>query len=260
MVVSELVGGALGALDEAIAAVARREYDRLTSRGSLDKCQCQERVKAAFDSLDRLQSPHRKPDYEDWDSLFYLAWHQPRQVHLAYSVFRCFWESGRLRVIDVACGAWALRMALAILGAERVQGSLDGRVAVHGIDSSASMRRLGEELWIEWWSRAEARGLHGLVDTMDAMTSSSGTYDSYEDWADSASARDAQLPDVRWWLTAVHGVHGQTRPQIGELYDQIYDMLAVAPCELATSHGSKEGLVGGLIGDVKVRQFRPTSV
>lgn len=122
------------------------------------------------------------------------------------------------------------------------------------------MRRLGEELWIEWWSRAEACGLHVLVDTMGAMTSSSGTYDSYEDWADSASARATQLPDVRWWLTAVHGVHGQTRPQIGELYDRIYDMLAVAPCELATSHGSKEGLVSRLMGDVKVRQLRPTSV
>ena len=69
----------LDAFDEALADVAKKEYRRL--REGLHGCTRASRIDGALESLELLQGG-QEPLYHDWDSLFYVTWYQPRQVHL----------------------------------------------------------------------------------------------------------------------------------------------------------------------------------
>ena len=111
-------------LDEAIAAVAEQEFNRLR-RITNDDVQLAENVNAALDSLAKLQYGV-KPEYNEWDALFYLTWYQPRQINLALTILPGLYEDARtdlganfsLHIIDVGYGALAIQFAMAILATE----------------------------------------------------------------------------------------------------------------------------------------------
>lgn len=249
----DFVRRAVNALDEAIGEVAEAEFARLSDHQAPEDCA--EEIEAAFGSLGRLQSAEQpdEPAYDEWDTLFYVSWYQPRQVHLVSSVVRQLYPSGvpgPLHVVDVGCGAWAVQMALAIVAGEDRLNPSDCPVTVHGIDSSGHMRRLGEELWVEWRHCAAADGrLGSLVDTMDAMSVSCGAYDSYETWRHSASLRHTSRSGVQRWLTAVHAVYEARLGELGDLYCEVWDHLSdlsesgELDVAIATSDGSKKRLV-----------------
>ncbi|MXX75776.1 MAG: class I SAM-dependent methyltransferase [Holophagales bacterium] len=260
---------ACAALDRAIAAVAQAEFVRLSDGLEVDEVAGS--IEATFESLDRLRPGKQpeQPDYDGWDSLFYASWYQPRQVHLVYAILRHLCPRGvpdQLHVVDVGCGAWAVQMALAIRAAESRRNSCDSPVTVHGIDPSADMRRLGEELWVEWRNCSAAdRRLERLVDQMDAMSVSCGTYNSYETWASSACLRHTPRSGVRRWLTAVHAVYKTRIHELDELYcgvwDHLVDLRASGELDLviATSDGSKKVLVDFLT-DEEGSELRPDPV
>ena len=255
MAESDLVTGAREALDAAIAEVARTNWRRLVRDQSAS--QRAERVEGALGALGRLPFGDR-PKYDEWEALFYLTWYQPRQIHLVYSVLRRRHTSGfgrlsgPLRVVDLGCGAWVVRLASAILLAEERSSGV-GRapqVAVEGIDPSRAMRALGLELWVAFRRAAAARGLDPLVDTIDAMTGS-------HQYCPKNFSR-VKGTEAPCWLTAVHAVYRENRHEFRRLYRRVRD--TVKPCyELVTTHESKKNLLGDLVSGSRLdlRPARP---
>lgn len=106
------------------------------------------------------------PDYNDKGvALFYLTWYQPRQIFLAYSALRHVIREQKppSRIIDYGCDASAVQIAMSILTVQWLHGvSIRQRPsynpsAVHGIDPSEPMRRIGEVLWRKFEKEIKSR-------------------------------------------------------------------------------------------------------
>ena len=191
------------ALDRAIAEVAEAEYGRLAHGVPPDAQATQ--VDAALKSLRRLQQG-TPPDYDsDWVVLFYLTWYQPRQVHLAYAALRQYVSANNPPqcVVDYGCGAWAVQLALAIaLTEEDCAGA-----AVHGLDPSVPMRRLGQKLWSKF---NDILGKHfpnddfaqSLAINLEFIAESSRTHICLAD-----AASHLPVPTADCWFTAVHAIY-----------------------------------------------------
>ena len=142
------------ALDASIADVAAKEFHRI-SRGMSDQ-EIATATTHALDSLGRLQTGQRIPNYGEWDALFYLTWYQPRQINLAYTVARRIPKDqnpllegrGNLQVVDFGCGALAMQFGLALMAADTLEnrGSYP-RMAIVSTDSRDEMPRIGRQMW-----------------------------------------------------------------------------------------------------------------
>lgn len=239
----------LQALDEAVAECATRNYDRLRTglRG-------RERAKSINDALKSLSLLQEggEPSYGPWDSLFYLTWYQPRQIHLAYAVLRQLYPRGfqsPVHVIDLGCGAWAVQFALALWTTNERKGGDPDQVIVHGIEPSVAMRRLGGELWDALRGTADRYGLTALVETVDAMTVRCVTYESLSAYAYSPAVRDASR--FGCGLTSLHAVYESTFQELGEQVAWLRSERKVN-WEIFTTHRSKrrelEAVVEGGFG------------
>lgn len=69
------------ALDNAIADAGRAEFNRLARW--LTPQRVDENVAYALDQLRRL-AKGEMPNYNEWVSLFYGLWYQPKHINLAY--------------------------------------------------------------------------------------------------------------------------------------------------------------------------------
>ena len=132
-------------LDDTIAHVARSEYRRLFQKHARDKCRG--KMCEALDALLGL-GQGTPPDYTDeWVTLGYLTWYQPRQINLVASICahhpHLSPSSGRLLVVDVGCGVFATAIGMAIGFAMR---DVDVPIMIHGIDPSDTMKRTGKKL------------------------------------------------------------------------------------------------------------------
>ena len=193
-------------LDMAIARVAEDEYHRLTT--SKSPRERLNRVTKALESMGGLQKG-TEPTYNEWDALFYLTWYQPRQINLGLAIMRRFFSSNSLHVIDVGCGAFAVRIASAIAVAKKHSRHADINVTVQGIDRSKHMRRIGKVMWSAFESIVDKKPqLSGLSHTCDAMTKSCGSYDSKDSYylSSGAHTRVSSL-HAKCWLMAVHAVY-----------------------------------------------------
>lgn len=211
-------------LDRAIADVAREEYQRLTERMSPKD---QERhVDRALLDLNQLQKGI-SPDYKSkWTALFYLTWYQPRQIHLAYTALRYVFDNLKQKpprqVIDFGCGSGAVQIALSILLAE---DSPPQNVAVHGIDSSKSMMRIGKDLWRKFSemvrdSVRSSRFAEKLCRTLDLMTDSCSFDTSYEAAVALHAAREA-TSSGDCWFTAIHASYLSNRKDMRRVFSRI---------------------------------------
>ncbi len=193
------------ALDIAIAKVAEAEYSRLSEGVSPDECAA--RVADALKSLYRLRYG-TPPEYNEWDSLFYLTWYQPRQINFALAIAHPFRESPEpLHVIDVGCGALATQIAMAIAVAESDTSPSDIPVEVYGVDPSGPMRSIGHLLWRTLL--AVARQVPELSRLKHGMQRISGrTYSSLADYYKSGHAHEGWIyPSLGCWFTAIHAVY-----------------------------------------------------
>ncbi len=194
------------ALDIAIARVAEAEYTRLSEGMSPDEC-----AKRAADALWSLYglSHGTPPEYNEWDSLFYLTWYQPRQINLALATIaqRYRESSAPLHVIDIGCGAFATPIAMAIAVAASDTLRSDIPVEVYGIDPSEPMRSIGHRLWRELLTIArETPELSRLKYGMQRTRGT--TYSSLADYYKSGHAHEAgHTPSPSCWLTAIHAVY-----------------------------------------------------
>ena len=212
-------------LDCAIADVAREEYQRLT-----EGMRSEDREKFVGGALDDLNKLGRgiSPNYRsEWIALFYLTWYQPRQVHLAYTALRYLFDNLKQkpprRIIDFGCGSWAVQIALSILFAEK---SPSQNVAVHGIDSSEPMMRIGGDLWRKFRKMMVLESARGsrfaekLRRALDLMTDSCSYDTSYEASAALHAARGAISSDD-CWLTAIHATYPSNRNYMETVFRRI---------------------------------------
>lgn len=237
----------LHALDNAITAVAGREYSRLID--GLSANEVASRVNNAMDSLGKL-TQGEKPAYDEWDALFYLTWYQPRQVHLVYTLLKS-WQQGfsaNSQVIDVGCGAWAVQVAVALYMADCPSSAGSASVSVHGIDPSGPMRAIGEALWLELWDRAEqCADLERLSRSMSEMSGLCRTCDSVSDYAPQPVA---VTPNAAWnayWITSVHAVYKTTTGRLKQSIEKLCTDLDPEGIMLS-SDDSKQQLLHEVLG------------
>lgn len=114
---------AKAALDNAIKEVAREEYARL-SKGLLpikvSKC-----GEYALKELDKLKFG-AVFKYNKWGASFYISWHQPGRINLAYSMIAdmvgdksdVLTNAGKLHVVDFGCGALAMQFGIDLNAAD----------------------------------------------------------------------------------------------------------------------------------------------
>ena len=206
-------------LDEAIATVAEEEFNRLR-RITNDDAQVAENIKAALYSLIKL-GKGVEPEYNEWVSLFYLTWHQPRQVNLALDILKKPYEDTRsrlgldfpLQIIDVGCGALAVQFAVAMLAAE-YQIEMKN-VTVTGIDPSDEMRNIGENLWRAFCSGVDkCPNLSDMSRICNAMTANCSN-------ANTDNAFSKYNATGECWLLAMHAVYETNRQEIKETLETI---------------------------------------
>ncbi len=239
-------------LDKAIVTVAAQEFNRLAGDLNNDRIVA-EKVTEALEALDRLQSGY-KPEFNEWEALFYLTWYQPRQINIALTILRQFAnarnehlrEGYPLLIIDVGCGALAVQIAAAIVAAEHQLEGLG--VSVQGIDPSESMKKIGEDLWLEFWIIADRHpSLSYLSSTCDVMTDTYSLFDSDTSYYHSEEAFLQYYPAPECWLTAVHIVYESNKQCIKDILQKIQDRSG-PNLILVTSHASKCGIASFAAG------------
>lgn len=237
-------------LDEAIASVAEHEFNRL-SRKAGNNLQVADCIKAALDSLVDLQKGI-EPEYNEWDALFYVTWYQPYQINLALTILQDVYEDTQqhvgpdfpLHIIDVGCGALAVQFATAILGTEYQQKG--NKVIVNGIDPSDPMKKIGEILWLEFWSILdEHTKLSELSHTCDCMTSNCELFNRHISYCCDYSL-DNQRPEC--WLVAIHAVYRSNMEEIKDAFQALRDQYSPS-ATLVTSHESNSGVARFVAGE-----------
>ena len=227
------------ALDKAIATVAKREYKRLSKgKGSDEIRTC---VEKALRELEKLQQGKPSDYHNEWVALFYMTWYQPRQINLALSIFKKFFRpdvSDRsLHIIDVGCGALAVQFAAAIAKAAAEKRQTRAiNITVQGIDPSKSMRKIGEELWQEFWYYVFDVGptLRYLANACDVMASSCSSCDTYCQVVDT-KAQGNPSPD-ECWLIAMHAVYETNQEDIKKCLKDIRQKQQHIDVDVVTSY------------------------
>ncbi len=186
------------ALDASIADVAAKEFHRI-SRGMSDQ-EIATATTHALDSLGRLQTGQRIPNYGEWDALFYLTWYQPRQINLAYTVARRIPKDqnpllegrGNLQVVDFGCGALAMQFGLALMAADTLEnrGSYP-RMAIVSTDSRDEMPRIGRQMWCRFVEEIDDARKYPELDALRHVSPAI-------DFVDQTNL------DATRWLTALH--------------------------------------------------------
>lgn len=237
-------------LDETIASVAEHEFNRLSRKAGND-LQVADCIKAALESLGNLQYGV-EPEYNEWEALFYVTWYQPYQINLALAVLQEVYENARqhlgpdfpLHIIDVGCGALAVQFAMAILATEYRQEGI--KVIVNGIDPSDPMKKIGETLWLEFWSILSRRPeLSDLSHTCDYMTSNCELFNSHSSYYCGYSWDNAR-PEC--WIVAIHAVYKSNIEKIRDSLRTLSNQYSPSAI-LVTSHESNSGIARFVAGE-----------
>ena len=238
-------------LDQAIATVAEQEFNRL--RSGLSDAWIAERVKKALESMGELQSGGQ-PEYSEWDALFYVTWYQPRQINLALTILQELFEDARkrlksnflLEIIDVGCGALAVQFAMAILATEY---EMDGNdVTVNGMDPSGPMKKIGEELWLEFWSiLSEQPHLSHLSQTCDYMANNCEHFDSCASYFSSECGRSWVESRPECWIMVLHAIFESNKFKIKRTLEILHGQFS-PNVTLVTCHESRRDIARFVIG------------
>ena len=125
------------AMADAIVAVAQEEWSRLAG-DNLDThgyLYVARSIEKSLRSMQSLQSGGM-PTYNEWDTLLYGTWYQPKQINLVYSTLLAlrggwtiggqpWWDGdifeiadGDVHVIDFGCGALATQFATTLAASD----------------------------------------------------------------------------------------------------------------------------------------------
>ena len=196
------------ALDAAIAEVVEEEFAKLSRE--LDDDEIAERIGRALGSMRGL-SQDRKPEYDEWDALFYSLWFHPGQVNLAYALVRSIplpnnpllQGKGKLELIDFGCGALAMRCGVYLASVDSVaeRGSFP-KVEFDERDDSKAMKSIGAAIYKKFWE--DIQGKNGIV------------------VEGKARKEDADGP-TRKWLTALHVAYSENADTVKIIMDDIIE-------------------------------------
>lgn len=182
------------ALDIAIVSEAKEQCKKLFA--GLDRQEIAEKILGALRSLERLQSGNM-PNYDEWDSPFYILWYQPAHINLAYTLAKGLPKrlnpikngSGSLQVVDFGCGALAMQfgLALAVADAYEKYGRIP-EVAIFSEDSSETMKEIGRKIWRRFIEEIAGNPkLRSLLEVCQSM-----------------KRGNHSKSDMTCWLTALH--------------------------------------------------------
>ena len=230
-------------LSKAIVDVAEWEFNRL--KEGMSDVEVAQAVEGALKSLKGLASG-RMPYYGDWTALFYLTWHHPNHVNLAYSMIVAMLQKSKRRlpsnlyVLDFGCGTLATQFGLALAISDLRGEQPVKSVRICQIDDSEPMVRLGKKTWDRFGELAgENADLTALSDAMNSITRTDG-------------------PPVcgdECWLSAMHVVYqknhvavkkalalreNQIRPHVGFITSH-YDLNSRSLAHLVSPFGNKRG-------------------
>ena len=203
-------------LDQAIAKVAAREFG-LISEGMAER-EWSDKVHQSLNSLGGLQLSN-PPDYSDpWIALFCMTWYQPRQVQLVRSLVEeqriaknseHLLRSDRriLNVIDVGCGALALRFGLVLAVADALElGEGIDEIHIDSIDPNTSMAELGVKIWNEFLSQVLADRTHGP--SLKSLIAAIRTLSHPVPTVRNIKLKELRVdPEAEFWLSAIHAVY-----------------------------------------------------
>ena len=200
------------ALDISIADIATGELRRLSS--GLGRKETAEEIHLAFRSLSRLQEGDM-PEYDAWDSLFYLVWYQPAHINLAYSLTSKMPEeknplrdgNGSLQVVDFGCGALAMQFGLALAASDTLQRrSKLPDLAIFSEDASEDMCRIGQLLWERFLDEIDNEGEYTELDALRQACHELEFTNEFDS-------------SVTRWLTAVHVAYEENADIVGRELD-----------------------------------------
>ena len=203
-------------LDRSIATVAERQFGSL-SKGMTNQ-EWSNKVRESLNSLAGLQQSN-PPNYNDpWIALFYLTWYQPGQIQLVHQLMneqRRATGRGRLlksdrqvlHVIDLGCGALALRfgLVLAVAAALELGDDID-EVHIDSIDPNTTMAQMGVSVWNEFLSQV----LSGGKDDPDLKWVLTAVRKFSQPVPTVRNIKLKELnvnPEAEYWLTAIHAVY-----------------------------------------------------
>ena len=147
-------------LEEALVKIAEEKWQKLVAnlRSSDSRDLEKQYVEKSLRSLKRLQEDGM-PNYDEWDSLFYFTYYQPRQVNLAFSILcamrtdRDIFESEnrKIRFIDYGCGCLATIFAVSMAAADSISRGIHiEKIKFDFYDKNTDMINAGEEIWGEF--------------------------------------------------------------------------------------------------------------
>lgn len=207
------------ALDKAITKVVCDEFNRISK--NLIDVETARKVEYALDQLSKLQRGVM-PKYDEWVAPFYVSWHQPAQINLAYSMIVAMLKetfdgvlapTGKLYVYDFGCGALAMQFGVALAAADALRnGQKLDSVYIASSDTSRAMISIGVRIWKQFKSevRKEPR-LHNLSQACTLIKTQ---------FVRHIPDRKPSAEETRW-LSAIHATYkssqGTIKPKLDSL-------------------------------------------
>lgn len=232
-------------LDEAIATAGRAEFARLAK--GLTPVQLISSVKAALDGLSGLTRGVPPNYHDEWVALFYLLWHQPKQINLAYRLIENMLverrhgeklvlnDEKRLHVIDFGSGSLAVQFAVGLPLAKAVElGEKTPEVHIHSIDPSIAMMELGKSCW---------KVFNGRIAEIQECTSAAQAFCSI---VPSYDIGIGTIPEKEisadYWLSAIHAVYNTNKEAVTQELEVLYNNFSPS-AGFVTSHGYHERML-----------------
>lgn len=251
---AETARGAANAIDAAIAATAESEFARLTA--GLGRSAKRSMVKRAVDEMLKLRAG-KQPAYEsECVPLLYLLRYQAKQINLVYSVIKrmAFYRRalngnacglitsghGRLRIVDVGCGALATHFAAALAAADAIEaGERIAAISVESRDNSRLMRALGWKLWRKF--KLAVKDDSALASLQEAV----GRIRAVRFGRVSDPFRAAS-EDEDCWISAIHALYDDNKKEIEDSLALAFAANPDPDAAFMTTHQSKRSLMRGL--------------
>ena len=195
------------ALDLAVASVVETEFQRLATAAGPE--QTARNVLRSLRSFESLQQGIM-PAYDEWDAVFYAAWHHPGHVNLAYTLIEKIpaphnpLKSGKgsLHVMDFGCGTMAMQFGLALAAADSVaQLRTVPRVNIFSEDSSQPMIAIGRRIWETFTSEIASRRKYPTLNALRRVC---------RDVTSEAHRKDADTS----WISVLHVAYEENAPQV----------------------------------------------
>ena len=190
------------------------------------------------------------PIYDVWSALFYFLWYQPKQINVAYRIINSVRNGAplvgnrRLHVIDLGCGALAMKFGVALALADTIsRGKPAARVRIDSADVCAPMIQLGDDAWDTFVDRiAQDPAMGSLREACQLIDGASIVADAIDDFAQLVPRQDG----AEVWLSALHTVYDENIRGVQEalayLVDHFHPDLGII-----TSIDLKEDLVQSAI-------------